>query len=292
MKTIKFNITGTTKVYGLIGKPISHTFSPLIHNTWFRDLGLNGVYIVFEVSRKNLKKAVEGMKALNIQGFNVTIPHKEAIIKFLDKIDPLVELIRAANTIKIENEQLIGKNTDVEGALKSITDKKFDLSNKKALIVGAGGAARAICFGIASKVKKIVIVNRTVAKARKLAKELTKKMKVDAIGKSLSKITFKDELKRTDLIINATPIGMYPNINETPIPKEFLNDSIFVFDLIYNPLETRLLKEASKIGCSVLGGIDMLINQAALAFEWWNGKKPNINLIKNKLAFLKNDVRE
>lgn len=276
-------ITACTKILCVIGHPIEHSMSPIMHNAIIQDLGLDFAYVAFDVRPENLKGAVEGFRALNVIGINVTIPHKETIINYLDTMDDVAQNIGAVNTIKNDNGNLIGRNTDAEGGRKALIDADCQISGKNLMILGAGGAAKALCYSLAKNTNKIVIVNRTEERAVKLAEEVGEKFGVNIEGKNNSKRSLKDDLKKVDVLINTTPIGMYPNVDNTPVPKEFLHPELYIFDVIYNPLETKLVKDGKEIGCKTLGGLDMLVNQGALAFEWWTNKKPNINLMKKKI---------
>lgn len=277
-------ITARTNVLCIIGYPIEHSMSPIMHNAALKDQSLDYVYVAFNIPPNDLKNAVLGFKMFSIKGINVTIPHKEKIIPYLDEIDPLAEKIGAVNTIKNEGKYLIGKNTDAFGAKKALLDAGCEITGKKALILGAGGAAKAVSFAISEDLDAVYIANRTEKRAIKLAKDLTNKTSIKAVGKNMSINTLKNLVNDVDILINTTPVGMYPNIEESPISEEMLHKNLFVFDIVYNPLETRLLKEARKIGCKTLGGLDMFVNQGALAFEWWTGKKPNLNLMKEKVV--------
>jgi len=277
----KNSITACTQVFCIIGHPIEHTMSPVMHNAAIQDLGLNSVYLAFDVLPNRLKTAIKGMKALDIRGINVTMPYKQRILKFIDELDPLAEKIGAVNTIKNEDSILIGRNTDATGGKNAILNAGFELSGKNILILGGGGAARALSFVLADEVNKIVIINRTIKRALKLAIELQKYSGINVIAKHLNFDILKEEIKNIDLLINTTPIGMYPKIDESPIPAELLHKDLFLFDIIYNPLKTKLMHDALENGCKVIGGLDMLISQGALAFEWWTNKKPNLELMKN-----------
>ncbi|NHJ22488.1 MAG: shikimate dehydrogenase [Candidatus Lokiarchaeota archaeon] len=279
-------INTRTKVLCVIGHPIEHSMSPSMHNAALKELSLDFVYLAFDVSPKDLEKAVLGFKKHDMKGINVTIPHKEAIIKYLDKIDPLAEKIGAVNTIKNINGQLIGRNTDAFGAKKALIDTGFELRSKKALIIGAGGAARAISFALSDEIDEIFICNRNEKRAIRLAKDLKDSTKTTATGRTLSNEVLKSLIDKVDLLINTTPLGMYPDVEKTPIPQKLLANHLFVYDIIYNPLKTQLLKDACEIGCKTLNGIDMFINQGALAFEWWTDMKPNINTMKEKILEL------
>lgn len=276
-------ISAKTKLLCIIGHPISHTFSPLMHNSWIVDLKLPYVYVAFDISPNKLKQAVESFKSLDIKGINVTIPHKESIIPFLDKIEGVAKSILAINTIKNTDGVLIGRNTDAEGAKKALIDAGCKVVGKTVLVLGAGGAAKAICFALAKDAERIIIVNRTEKRALDLACKVTRQTGTRIEGKKLENRVLEIETKKADILINTTPIGMSPNTTEVPISIEFLHDELFVFDLIYNPMKTRLIKNAEEVGCKTLGGLDMLINQGALAFEWWTGISPDTNLIRPKL---------
>lgn len=282
MSEINF-ITARTKVLCVIGHPIEHSMSPIMHNAAIKDLGLNYLYISFDILPKYLNSAVKGFRALDIKGINVTMPYKQKIMKYIDKIDPLAQKIRAVNTIKNEEGYLKAINTDAKGGLKAILDAGYEISGKNILFLGAGGAARALAFVMAEYANKMVIANRTEKRATKLANEIKKHFGINVEGKKNNTIVLKEESKKADILINTTPIGMYPNVNKSPIPTEFLHEDLIVYDVVYNPLETKLMKTATKIGCKTLGGLDMLVNQGALAFEWFTGKKSNIDLMKNKV---------
>ncbi|MBY9014413.1 MAG: shikimate dehydrogenase [Candidatus Lokiarchaeota archaeon] len=276
-------IGASTNILCVIGHPIEHTMSPVMHNAAINDLSLDYIYLAFDIPPNDLKKAIVGFKKSNIIGINVTIPHKEAIIPYLDELEPLSKQIGAVNSVKNEGGVLLGRNTDVFGAKQALRDAGFKIEGKKALILGAGGAARAISFALSEKIDEIFISNRTKERAIKLAKELHDKTKIKATGKDMSEKTLRSLTYSVDILINTTPIGMYPLINISPISKDLLNENLFIFDIIYNPFQTQLLKDAKEIGSKILNGLDMFINQGALAFEWWTGKKPNIKLMKEKI---------
>jgi len=273
-------IGARTNILCVIGHPIEHSMSPVMHNAALNDLSLDYIYLAFDIPPNDLEKAILGFKKSNMKGINVTIPHKEAIIHYLDELDPLSKQIGAVNTIKNEGGVLLGRNTDALGAKQALLDGGFKIEGKKALILGAGGAARAISFALSEKMDEIFISNRTEERAIKLAKELQDKTKIKATGKDMSEKTLRSLAYSVDILINTTPIGMYPKIDISPISKDLLNENLFIFDIIYNPLQTRLLKDAKKIGSKTLNGLDMFVNQGALAFEWWTGKKPNVKLMK------------
>lgn len=250
------------KIFGLVGNPIKHSKGFIIHNTSFKKLRLNSIYVNFLVD--NLKQFIKEYKSI-ISGLSITIPFKREIMKHLNKIDPIAKKIGAVNTVINKNGRLIGYNTDMIGAIKAI-EAKANIRNKKVLMIGAGGVARAIGYGIIQKKGKLTILNRTLNKAKKLAKELK--------CNSGSLTQLKNQ-KNIDIIINATSIGMFPNINKTPIKKEILKKIIskkaVVFDSVYNPRNTKLLKEAKKLDCNIVSGYDMFINQAKEQFKLFIG---------------------
>ncbi|NVM38064.1 MAG: shikimate dehydrogenase [Candidatus Lokiarchaeota archaeon] len=272
-----------TKVLCVIGYPIEHSMSPIMHNAAIRDLNLKYIYLAFNILPRNLNLAVDGIKTFDIKGINVTLPFKQKIMKYLDEVDPVAQEIGAVNTIKNEGGYLSSRNTDAEGAMKALLDAGYKVSGKNVLLLGAGGAARTLAFMMAKDSNKMVIANRTEKRAEQLANEIKRKFGINIEGKNNSIRVLKEEAKKTDILVNTTPLGMYPNIDKSPIPAEFLHKDLLVFDVVYNPLKTKLMKDANEKGCNTLGGLDMLVNQGALAFEWWTNRKPNIELMKNKI---------
>ncbi len=262
----RFKKTNTeTKIYGLIGNPVAHSISPAIHNTAFAEKGLNWVYIPFKT--ENIATVFSGLKKIDIQGCSVTIPHKQSIMELLDEIDPLARRIGAVNTVVNRNGKFWGYNTDCTAALialkEAIGKGNLSLKGKRILVIGAGGASRAIAFGLHKEDADVVITNRTYEKAEMLGRD---------IGCKYCKMQELDNLK-IDVLVNATSVGMYPNINEMPVPANVLKPGMVVFDIVYNPLETRLLLEAKHRGCITIDGLAMFINQAAAQFELWTGQK-------------------
>ncbi|MFW9988511.1 MAG: shikimate dehydrogenase [Candidatus Odinarchaeota archaeon] len=276
-------ISAKTKVLCVMGYPIEHSMSPTMHNAAIRDLNLDYIYLAFSILPDNLTTAIDGIKVFDIKGINITIPFKQTIIKYLDEVDPVALEIGAVNTIKNDEGFLSSRNTDAEGAMKALTDAGYKVSGKNILLLGAGGAGRAIAFMMAKESNKIVLSDMVEKRAEKLANEIKSKYGINIEGKNNTNRVLKEESKKADILINATPIGMYPNIDKSPIPSEFLHKDLFVFDVIYNPLKTKLLKDAAEKGCTTLSGLNMLVNQGVLAFEWWTNKKPNIDLMRNKI---------
>lgn len=276
-------ITGHTKTLCIIGYPVGHTMSPIMHNATIKELDLNYIYVAFNVNPDNLEKAVQGFRALDIKGINVTIPHKETIIKYLDEIDPISEKMGAINTIKNDDGYLKATNTDAAGARKSLIDAGFTIEGKNIVFIGSGGAARSIAYILSEEAKKIVLTDIVEERAVTVAREITKNMEANVEGKLASAKVLAEEIKHADLLINATPIGMHPKEGDSPISKDLLHQELFIFDVIYNPMETQLMKEAAEIGCKTLSGLDMLINQGVIAFKWWTGKTPDSKLMKDKI---------
>jgi shikimate dehydrogenase len=276
-------ISGKTKVCGVIGDPIEHTMSPAMHNAAFRELDIDYWYVPFRVKQEELGKAVEGMRALNIRGLNVTIPHKVAIIPYLDKLDPLAERIGAVNTIVNDDGVLTGYNTDATGFLQALLEARVEPKEKNMVILGAGGASRAISFILAERGAKLVILNRRqeLDWAEELARRISEIFK-EVKALELNKGNLAMVLERAEVLVNATSVGMSPNINETPVPARLLRPGLVVFDIIYNPIKTRLLKEAEAAGAQTIGGLDMLVGQGALSFEKWTGLKAPVDLMKSE----------
>lgn len=267
-------ITGKTSLVGVIGDPVKHSLSPLMHNAAFLELGLDYVYIPFRVAKPDLKTAIKGAGSLNIKGLNVTIPHKMKVIEFIDELDQLSKLIGAVNTLKFEKNSIKGYNTDGTGLIRAL-EEVTSIKDKKIIITGAGGAARAAAYQtILEGAGSLIIANRTVSNAFSLKQDLINDLESDVkvidLGSKL-----KNELKDADILIDTTPIGMYPNINEKPLVKaEDMHIELIVFDMVYNPLKTSLLKEAEKAGAKPVSGIKMLIYQGIESFQIWTGIRP------------------
>jgi shikimate dehydrogenase len=263
-------IDAQTELYGVIGNPVRHSLSPIMHNAAFNRMGLNATYLAFEV--KNLEEAINGIRGLGIQGVSVILPFKTQVIPFLDGIEALAEKIKAVNTIQNKRGRLIGYNTDCRGAMEAL-EEEVDLKRKKVLLLGAGGAARAIGFGLKERGSEVIIFNRSLDKAVELAKDL---------GFVYQPLSSLRETK-FDVIINATSVGMVPHDAESPLPKKLLREGMVVMDIVYQPLKTKLLQEAEEQGCWTIDGLEMLARQGAKQLEIWTGEKPEINQIKEDL---------
>lgn len=268
--SINSNIAGNTKVYGIIGRPIHHSFSPILHNTIANRLKKDFVYIPMLVESGNLEEAIKGAFALNIRGINVTVPYKVDVIKHLYKLDKRAEIIGAVNTLKYTQNGYIGYNTDIIGAYYAISNKGYTVAGKSVLLLGAGGAANALAvMAVENKCKKLYIANRTVEKAKKLANSISKHYEADIEVCSIEDI---NNIKSVDIIINSTTIGFEDKRNLSPI--EDINfykakGISLVFDAIYTPWNTKLLLEAKGQGVDIINGFDMLIYQGIAAQEIW-----------------------
>jgi shikimate dehydrogenase len=262
-------ISGNTKVCAIIGDPVEHSLSPVIHNSAFNELGLNFVYVAFTVKAKELGTAISGARSMGFKGLNVTMPHKNAVMNYLDEVDATAKNIGAVNTILCNKEQLIGYNTDGKGAIFAMQNNSVFPENKKLVLLGAGGAGKAIAYQVAQDVGELVILNRTRQKAEKLAELIRKNFNKKVKGQSLTSSTLKEELEMADILINSTSVGMYPNVEYSPVPSDMLRSDLCVMDIIYNPFDTKLLKDANSVGAKIISGVEMLIHQGAIAFEIW-----------------------
>lgn len=282
-------ISAKTKLCCLIGDPVEHSLSPKMHNTAFENLGLDYVYLALRVKSEDLEKAILGIRALGIRGLNVTMPHKISVMRFLDKIDEAAQKIGAVNTIVNENGILIGFNTDGLSALRALKEADVEIENKKVIILGAGGAARSISFYITPLVRELIIAGKTEEEAKNLAEDLEKFFQKEIRSIENNSDNLKRELPNTQILINATPVGMVPNINDMPLDINLIDPNLIVFDVIYNPPKTKLLREAGKLGVKTINGIGMLVNQGAEAFRMWTGKEPPIELMKEVVI---NELRD
>jgi shikimate dehydrogenase len=274
-------ISGKTGILCVIGDPVEHTMSPKMHNAAIAELGLDLVYVACHVTPDALEAAIAGLRALGVLGINVTIPHKIAVMQWLDEIDDVSQAIGAVNTIKNESGRLLGRNTDADGAVLALESAGVPIEGQAAIVLGAGGAARAIGFGLVRAGCGVTLLARRPEEAVKLAADIATCFPAARVDHdSLSPETLGGYVQDASLLVNATPVGMSPNFNDCPVDKDILRPQLVVFDLVYNPLETELLRWAKQAGCMVVPGIDMLVNQGALAFEWWTGVSPPVDIMK------------
>jgi len=256
-------ITAKTKICMIIGDPVEHSLSPQMHNAGYVALNIDNhyVYIACHVEVKDLKDFIKGIRAMNIHGVTCTIPHKIAVISYLDKIDEVAEKIGAVNTIVNENGKLIGYNTDWIGILTPL-ENITSLEGKTVAILGAGGAARAAAYAVSTKKANLTIFNRTLEKAEKLAEDFdAKAYSIDA----------RDRIQQADIIINTTAIGLHPQKNETPLPKDFIKKKHIVFDVVYGKHQTQFIKDAKTQGAQTISGKDMLLYQGLAQFKLFTG---------------------
>lgn len=265
-------IDAKTKLCCVIGNPIEQSISPLVHNAAYKALGLNYVFLAFKVTQ--VKEALEGLKAINVAGISVTIPHKLAVLKYVDEVDKVAAEIGAANTIVNRDGRFIATNTDWIGALKAL-EKRTSLSGKRIALLGAGGAARALIYGLVKKGAKVTVFNRSKEKARQLAKYF----QLD--GAYL--LTDVEKIKVAEIIINTTPVGMIPNISESPIPSACINSSQIIFDIINKPPQTKLLQFAKSHGATIIHGYEMLLYGAAEQFLLFTGKPAPVKIMEDAI---------
>lgn len=277
-------------LFGIIGYPLTHTMSPYLHNYVFEKMDLNCGYFPFEVKPEDLEKAIQGARSLNINGLNVTVPFKRKVIPYLDQISEEASQIGAVNTIKNQRGALKGYNTDVLGFSRTLKKINFNLEKSKAIVLGAGGGARAVIYSLIRKdIYKIAIYNRTLTHARKLAQKMGKKLGFSKFAcHSLDKTDkLREDLAKAKLLVNATPVGMWPDPDKSPLPDGVqLNGHLIVFDLIYNPPTTKLLQGAKAKGATTINGLDMLIYQGVEALNIWLKKEINSNLFPDLRNYL------
>jgi len=277
------NISGLTKVYGVIGDPIDHSLSPAMQNAAFRSVGLNAIYVPFPVGESELGSAVHGLRSLGVRGFNVTTPHKTAILRYLDKVDTQAAEIGSINTVRNQAGTLIGFNTDGSGAMAAMRNAGLSLAGQSLLLLGAGGAARAIAYSVGQIGCSVRLVNRTSSRARRLAKLLRTKFGITAEYAPLSRKSIHDCVDHADIILNASSMGMDAK-NNPPIERTWLRRDQWVFDIVYRPLQTKLLRDAISQGTRAINGVEMLLNQGTESFAIWTGKKPPTRAMRRAIA--------
>ena len=266
----------------LIGWPVEHSLSPAMHNAAFQAMGMGWRYELLPVTPGQLGAALADLNAGDFGGANVTVPHKSAVMAYLDEIDDAARSIGAVNTIAVEGKRLVGYNTDAAGFVRALREARLEPAGRRALLLGAGGAARAVAYALAQASCAVAIYNRTAMRAAELAHQLQDLGLVAPVdwvpgGAALEEL----DLARFDLLVNATTVGMWPNSEDTPWPQALTMPAHWsVCDLVYNPLETRLLRQARQAGAHTIDGLGMLVWQGALAFELWTGQKPPADLMR------------
>ncbi len=264
-------INGKTLLYGILGNPVAHSLSPAMHNAALTASGIDAVYLPFPAP--DIADAITGIRGLGVQGVSVTIPHKEAVMELLDNIDPVAVKIGAVNTVINTDGVLTGLNTDWLGATRAL-EEKINLSGAKVVILGAGGSARAIGFGLRERGAEFVLCSRTESRGRALADEL---------GCSWTSLEDTAQLQG-DIVINATSVGMSPHIDKSPLPEGIVTRFKVVMDIVYAPRKTRLLQEAEANGCIIINGLEMLLYQGVAQFELWTGNIAPVVVMRDALA--------
>ena len=261
------NKAGVAPLYVVVGNPIGHSLSPVMHNSALAHSGLDGHYLALRV--ENIAAAVDGIRGLGIRGASITIPHKISVLQYLDKVDPMAANIGAVNTVINRDGVLHGYNSDCAGAVKALSENTV-IKGKDVAVIGAGGGARAIGFGLKQEGGLVTIINRSKSAGEKLADDLNCEFKLLAEVKKLP----------YQIVINATPAGMTPDINNLPLAPDLMKPEMVVMDMVYNPLKTRFLEAAQSIGCTTVDGVAMFVHQGAVQFELWTGRKAPVNIMR------------
>ncbi len=262
------------KLFGVLGDPVSHSLSPVMHNAAFESLGMDCEYHAFRVCIGNLSKALNGAHALGFGGLNLTIPLKEKAMEIVKPTD-LARQIGAVNTVDFK-DGMVGYNTDGIGAKMALSSAGIEIKGKNVLLLGAGGAARAIAFQLAKEGARITIANRTIERAEALVKDI----KNIGVAESSDYENMKDMIQDSDILINSTSVGMYPKISGTIVTSDMMHKDLTVFDIVYNPQNTLLLKEAKKAGATTIDGVMMLVFQGAESFRIWTGRSPPVDIME------------
>ncbi len=280
------NDAGGLKLYGIIGHPISQSLSPLMHNTAFEALGIRASMSAFDIEAQSLQEALQGFASLDFGGLNVTIPHKEAIIPLLDQIDEEASVIGAVNTVKFEHGRTTGFNTDSIGFLQTLEPFRSVIDGGKFVILGAGGAARAVVYALLKhfQTTHVVIASRSAARTFDLIEHFKGSSQARLSAFNPDDSQFERIFETSDVIINATPAGMFPRTHEMPVLHPPFQDHHIVIDLIYHPVETEFLRRASKVGAQTISGLEMFIRQGARAFEIWTGQIMDTKLIREVIS--------
>ncbi len=280
-------INHETKIVGIIGHPVKHSYSPMMHNLTFGLQNLNYVYLPFDIPPSNLKEALKSFNTLGIKGLNVTLPHKEKIIQYLDHVSEAAAAVGAVNTIVNESGLLHGYNTDVSGIIETLNPYKKEIAKSTVTVIGAGGSARSVIFSLLRnfKVDKINIINRTEERSDSIKDYFKDKMHFRNIEThELMPIENVQVFKSSKLIVNTTSVGLYPNVDETPTDiADSFDSSQIVFDLIYNPIKTKFIKLAEEKGATTLNGLKMFVVQGARSFEYWTGETMDTKKVLDEL---------
>lgn len=276
-------VDAKTRLCCIIGDPVEHSLSPAMHNAAYKQLGMNWVYVAFPVT--DVAGAVRGIRGLGIRGASVTIPHKVAVMEHLDKLDPVAEWIGSVNTIINNDGVLEGMNTDGAGAMKALEDAGAPLSGKRVLVLGSGGAARAIAITLAARagIGSMEILGVIEDELKELAADVTDKTEVPARWGLSEESRLAGAIEKADLVIHCTPIGMHPNEGKSVVPAKLWREGLWVMDIVYNPKETGLIEDARAGGCNIVYGFEMLLDQGILQFETWTGEQAPVEVMRKAL---------
>jgi shikimate dehydrogenase len=278
------DIDAQTQFCGVIGNPVGHSLSPAIHNAAFRTLGLNFVYLAWQVEA--IGDAIKGLRALgNFRGASVTIPHKVVTMPFLDHVEPTAKRIGAINTIVAEKGKLTGHNTDATGALRALGEGGIELTGRHIVVLGSGGAARAIAFALAAEsgAGQLTLLGIEELERTRLAADIRPTTAVTVEDSYLDEVALRRVLPDAHVLIHCTPVGMSPKADMTCVPASLLHAGLAVMDIVYNPRETQLLKDAKRVGCKTIPGLEMFLNQAVTQFELWTNQAAPVAVMRTVL---------
>lgn len=280
------NILGRTKVLGVFGHPVAHSLSPVMHNAAIEALNIDYIYVPFHVLPEALEAAVQGVRALNVAGVNLTIPHKEHVIEFIDEVSESAAKIGSVNTVANRDGRLIGESTDGPGFLRSAEAEWGEIGGSRVVMLGAGGSAKAVAFALVGAGCELVVANRTADRAVKLVESVSAAFNGGGMIKTvgLQREELGEEVGKADLIVNTTSVGMHPDEDAIPLPPDLLRPGLLVYDLVYCPLRTRLIEEAESRGARAVNGLGMLAHQGALSFEMWTGMNAPVDVMKSALV--------
>jgi len=280
------SIRGSTKLVGVLGDPVAHSLSPAMHNAAFQALGLDWCYVPLHVAPERMEAALPGLVALGFVGANVTIPHKERAAELSAELSPTARAVGAVNTLIVRNGALYGDNTDVGGILRALAEAGVDLPGRAAVVLGAGGSARAAAYALAGAGCRVTVANRHAARAESLAALLTAQLgrEVEAIALG-DEVALQARLEGTAVLVNTTAAGMEPHADESPLPERVaLHPGLAVLDLVYAPRQTLLLRRAAAAGCRTIEGLRVLIHQGALSFEMWTGQPAPVDVMSRAIG--------
>jgi shikimate dehydrogenase len=278
---ISVPVSGSTTVCGIVGDPIEHSLSPAMHNAAFKAAELDYVYVPFRLPRGSARICTEAMRALGIRGLNVTVPHKVDVLQYLDSVDAQAARIGAVNTIVNDSGRLRGYNTDVAGFGQGVRERGIDVREMQVVVLGAGGAARAVVFALVDCGARVTILNRDEGKAASLARDVSTSCGCPVAHGALTQTMLESRLPGAALLVNTTSVGMSPQSDATPCPRGLLRPDLAVCDIVYNPRETLLLREALACGAVTVDGVEMLVRQGAMAFELWTGASAPVDVMRS-----------